>query len=147
MARGDLTIFEEFAENIGGGDHDLTSDTLKLGLIDSTSAPTAADATPTWGDYSGNEVAASAGYSAGGSTVASTSYTEADGVATLDGNNVTFSQNGSGFTDAYYGVLYNSTHASSAAIAWIDLDGPVSQQDGDVTITWNSSGICTVTVS
>jgi len=148
MARGDFSIFEEFAENVGGGDHDFANDTLKLGLIDSTAAPTDADGTPTWGDYSANEVSAAAGYTAGGATLSSSSWTEASGVGTLDSTaNITWSQNASGFNDAYYGILYNSTHASSAAVGWLDMGGPVSQQAGDVSVTWSSSGILTITVS
>ena len=147
MAAGDLTVFEEFAVDIGKGVHDFTSDSLKLALIDDTLAPTAADATPTWSDYSANEVSGT-GYTAGGATLSGVTYTEADGVATLDDTgNVTWSQNGAGPTDAYYAVLYNDDAASDQAICFIDLDGPVSLQDGDISVTWNASGILTVTVS
>jgi hypothetical protein len=147
MAQGDLTVFEEFAKDIGSERHNFSSDSLKLGLIDSTAAPTAADATPVWGDYSGNEVSGS-GYVAGGATLGGVTWTEASGVATLDDtSNVTWSQNASGPTNIYYGVLYNDSDASDAAICYIDMGGPVSLQDGDVSVTWNASGILTVTVS
>jgi hypothetical protein len=147
MAAGDLTVFEEFSLDIGKGVHDFTSDSLKLALIDDTLAPTAADATPTWSDYSANEVSGT-GYTAGGATLSGVTYTEADGVAKLDDTgNVTWSQNGAGPTDAYYAVLYNDDAASDQAICFIDLDGPVSLQDGDISVTWNASGILTVTVS
>jgi len=147
MARGDNTVFEEFSLDIGSKVHDLDGDTLKVGLIDSTAAPTGADATPRWSDYSANEVGTGGNYVANGATLASSSYTEASGVATLDANNVTWSQNASGFTDAYYAVVYNDTASNDEALCFIDLDGPVSEVAGDVTITWNSSGIITVTVS
>ena len=147
MARGDLTVFEEFALDIGKGVHDFTSDTLKLALIEDTSAPPAADATPAWGDYSANEVSGT-GYTAGGEELTGVTFTEADGVATLDDTgNVTWSQNGAGPTDIYYAVLYNDDAASDQAICFIDMGGPVSLVDGDVTVTWNASGILTVTVS
>ena len=147
MAQGDLTVFEEFALDIGSEKHNFPSDSLKLGLIDSTAAPTAADASPTWGDYSGNEVSGS-GYVAGGATLCGVTYTEASGVATLDDtSNVTWSQDASGPTNIYYGVLYNDSEASDAAICYIDMGGPVSLQNGDVNVTWNASGILTVTVS
>lgn len=147
MARGDFTVFEEFAANIGDGEHDLSADTLKLGLIDNSLAPTAADASPAWGDYSANEVSTAGGYTANGETLTTVTYTEADGVATLDADDVDLVQNGSGFTDAYYGILYNDTNASDAAIGFVDLGGPVSEQDGPISIAWNASGILTVTVS
>jgi len=147
MAQGDLTVFEEFALDIGKGVHDFTSDTLKLALIDDSLAPTAADATPAWGDYSANEVSGT-GYTAGGKELTGVTFTEASGVATLDDTgNVTWSQNGAGPTDIYYAVLYNDDAASDQAICFIDMGGPVSLVDGDVTVTWNASGILTVTVS
>ena len=150
MARGDLTLFEEFADEFGKGAHNLNGATLKLGLIDDSVAPTAADTTPTWGDYSGNEVSTAGNYTADGETLTYSGVTrwgEADGVGTLDADDITISQDGSGFTDAYYAILYNDDHASDAAIGFLDLGGPVSEQDGDVTISWNASGILTVTIS
>lgn len=147
MARGDLTLFEEFAREEGEGVHDFSSDTLKLGIIDNTTPPTAADATPRWGDYSGNEVSTAGGYTANGETLANVSWTEAAGVATLDADNVTISQNGSGFTDGYWGIIYNDTATNDEAIGFVDLGGPVSEQDGAISINWNASGIFTKTIS
>jgi len=147
MARGDLTLFEEFADNIGKEIHNFASDTLKLGIVDDTITPTAADATPTWSDYSANEESTAGGYTADGETLASVTYTETDGVATLDAANVSLAQNGSGFTDAYWGILYNSSAAGGNAIGFVDLGGPVSEQAGPAAINWNASGILTVTVS
>lgn len=147
MATGDVTVFEEFADQLGKEMHNFSSDTLKLGLIDNTTPPTAADATPTWSDYSGNEVGTGGGYTANGETLANVSWAEAAGVATLDADNVSLSQNGSGFTDAYWGIIYNDTEATDAAIAFVELGGPVSEQAGPIAINWNASGILTVTVS
>ena len=149
MARGDFTLFEEFADQLGSENHNLENggDTIKLGLVDDTLTPTAADGTPTWGDYSANEVATTGGYTANGETLANQSYAEADGVATFDADNVVISQNGSGFTDAHWGILYNDTNGTDMAIGFLDLGGPVSEQDGDITIAWNASGIFTVTIS
>lgn len=146
MAQGDFTLFEEFADRLGEKEHDFVNDTFKLGIIDNTTAPTASDATPQWGDYSANEVSTSGGYTAGGETIANQSWSEADGTATFDGDDITFAQNGSGFTSAYWGILYNSTNASNMAIGFLDLGGPVSEQDGQVEIQWNASGIFTISV-
>ena len=147
MAAGDLTVFEEFADQLGEEKHNFSSDTIKVGLIDNTAAPTAADTTPTWSDYSANEVATAGGYTANGETLASVTWTEAGGVATLDAANISLAQNGSGFTDAYWAVIYNDTEATDMAIAFVELGGPVSEQAGPVNINWNASGILTVTVS
>lgn len=148
MARGDFTVFEELALNIGTESHNWSSDTLKLGLVDDTLTPTAADTTPTWSDYSANEVSTGGGYAAGGVPLSGVTWTEADGVATLDDTgNVSITQDAGGFTDAYWGILYNDTSATDQAIGFLDLGGPVSEAAGDITITWNPSGILTISVS
>ena len=147
MAKGDLTVFEEFALDIGKGVHDFSSDTIKVALIDNAAAPTAADATPRWADYSGNEVSGT-GYAAGGATLSGVTYTEASGVAKFDDTgNVTWSQNGAGPTDIYWAIVYNDTASNDEAVCFVDMGGPASLQDGDVSITWHASGILTVTVS
>ena len=145
MARGDLTMFEEFSLDIGKKVHDLSSDTIKLGIIDNTVAPTASVLTPSWADYSANEVSTAGNYTANGETLASVTYTEAGGVSTLDATNVTIAQDASGFTDAYWAIVYNDTATSDEAIAFIELDGPVSEVTGNVNINFNASGITTVT--
>ena len=153
MARGDFTVFEEFADQLGMELHDFDNDTIKLALIDDVITPTAADSTPAWGassgvDYDSNEVTNAGGYTTGGETVAVT-WTEAAGVATLDDDSgdVSLSQDGSGFTDAYWGILYNDSAANKNAIGFLDLGGPLSEQDGPIEITWHVSGILTVTVT
>lgn len=153
MARGDFTVFEEFADQLGKEIHNFASDTIKLAIIDDTVTPTAADATPAWGassgvDYDANEVTDAGGYTAGGETIPVT-WTEADGVATLndDSGDVALAQNASGFTDGYWGILYNDSATNKNALGFLDLDGPVSEQAGPVNINWNANGIITVTVS
>lgn len=153
MARGDFTVFEEFADQLGEEIHNFASDTIKLAIIDDTVTPTAADATPAWGassgvDYDANEVTDAGGYTAGGETIPVT-WTETDGVATLndDSGDVALAQNASGFTDGYWGILYNDSATNKNALGFLDLDGPVSEQAGPVNINWNANGIITVTVS
>ena len=41
MARGDFTVFEEFADQLGKELHNFSSDTLKLAIIDNTVTPAA----------------------------------------------------------------------------------------------------------
>jgi len=150
MARGDVTIFNEFVAQLGAGDHNLVAggDTIKLGLINNTLTPLAAVASPTWTDYSANQVATTGGYVNGGVTLTGQTYTEEDGVATFDDTgNISLAQNASGFTDAYWGILYNDTNATKMAIAFVDLAGPVSEVAGPVTINWNAAGIFILTVA
>ena len=148
MARNDWVTFEEFSIDLANKVHNLGSDTFKVGLIDNTATePVAGTATPRWADFSGNEVSGT-GYSAGGATLSGTSTAEVGGVTTFDDTgNVTWSQNGAGPTNIYWAVLYNDTAAADQAVGFLDMGGPVSLVDGDVSITWNASGILTVTVA
>lgn len=146
MARGDVTVFEEFALQVGQELHALASDTIKVGLITNGVTPAAGDATPAWADYSGSEVGTGGGYSAGGITLSGVTFTEAAGVATLDDTgNIALAQNAAGFTNAYWGIIYNDTAAGKQAIAFVDLGGPVSEVAGPIAINWGAGGIVTIT--
>lgn len=147
MATGTITVFQEFSDQLGKEIHNFSSDTLKLAIVDNTLTPTAGDTTPTWSDYSANEVSTGGGYTANGITLSSVTWAETAGVATLDAANVSLSQNALGFTDAYWGIIYNDTATNDDAIAFVELGGPVSEQSGPVAINFNASGILTVTVS
>ena len=148
MARNDWVTFEEFSLDLANGVHNLGSNTFKVALIDNTDTePVAGTATPRWADFSGNEVSGT-GYTAGGATLSGTSTAEAAGVTTFDDTgNVTWSQNGAGPTDIYWAVLYNDDAADDQAVGFLDMGGPVSLADGDVSITWSESGILTITVT
>ncbi len=134
MAQGDVTVFNKFRETMADGTHDLDTNVLKIAFIDNTITPTAADTTPTWGDYSANETTG-AGYTTGGETL-TTTWGPDDGTNT-DLNltsAVALTQNGSGPTNIYYGIIYDDTAATDEAIAFVDMGGPISLQDGDITI-------------
>lgn len=148
MARGDFVKFEEFSKSLGDGDHDLGSDTFALILI--TTLPTAADATPDRADYT--ECSAGGSYSTGGIVLTGVTYTEAGGVSTFDSTlDLAWAQAASSPTNVVAGLLVNNTHAgSNDAIGFIDItvDGgstPVSMVDNPINVTWNASGILTVT--
>ena len=148
MARNDWVTFEEFSVDLANGVHNLGSDTFNVGLITNAATEPAADtATPRWADFSGNEVSGT-GYTAGGAELSGTSTAEAAGVTIFDDTgNVTWSQNGAGPTNIYWAILYNDTAAADQAVGFLDMGGPVSLVDGDVSITWNASGILTITVT
>ena len=115
MARGDLTLFEEFAKMLGSENFVFGSDTTKVALFDTSASFAATDASPV---YSSTNEVSGTGYSAGGATIASPTYTEASGVATFDGANITWSQNASGFTGATSALIYDDTNATKMAIGW-----------------------------
>lgn len=145
MAQGDVTVFDEAKAHMIDGGWEAADD-IKCAILDNTLAPTAADATPALGDYT--EVGTAGTYVAGGTSLGSlgTLVTEAGGTMTFDSaTNPTWAQDASNDTDAYWGLIYNDTDAGDLAIAFVDLGGPVDMSAGDLTITWNASGIFTIT--
>lgn len=145
MATGDLIVFEEAKEYIIDGGFEAADD-IKVAILDNTTTPTAAFATPALGDFT--EVGTSGSYSAGGISLGNlgTVVTEAGGVMKFDsGTNPNWAQNGSNDVDAWWGLIYNDTDAGDRAIAFVELGGPVDMSAGDLTITWNASGLFTIT--
>lgn len=153
MARGDFTLFNEFGVSLAEKKIDLETDTFKLALITNGVTPTANDATPQWGagsgvDYDGNEVGTGGGYVTGGLACANPSAVRSGAVTTFDLDDpATISQNGSGFTNAYWGILYSDTATNKDAVGFLDLGGPVSEQAGPITIAFNASGVATITTN
>lgn len=145
MARGDVTVFEEAkAYMIDGGWE--AADDIKCAILDDTTTPTAADTTPALGDYT--QVGTGGTYSSGGTSLGNlgTCVTESGGTMTFDSTtNPSWAQDASNDTDGYWGLIYNDTQAGDPAIGFVDLGGPVDMSAGSLTITWNASGIFTIT--
>lgn len=147
MARGDLTVFNQFLISIGEKLINLETDTIKIGLVNnSPTAPTVDQADPLWTTYSANEVSTAGGYVAGGFTLTAPELVRVAAVATFKGTaDLSLLQDAGGFTDAYWAVIYSDTAAAKNCIAFIDLGGPLSEQAGPISINWNASGILTLT--
>lgn len=144
MATGDFTLFNEHSLSPGSEKHLFggANDVLKVMLIDNTTPPTAADTTPTYSDYSANEMTED-NYTAGGEEITNDTWTQASGVASLAGDDVSWSQHATGFSDAYWAVVYNDTEATKMAIGFIELGGPVGNVAGDLTIEWTGGIVFT----
>lgn len=145
MATGDVTVFDEAkAYMIDGGWE--SADDIKCAILDNTTAPAAGDTTPAIGDYT--QVGSAGTYVAGGTSLGNlgTMITEVAGTVTFDSaTNPTWAQDASNDVDAYWGLIYNDTDAGDLAIAFVELGGPVDMTAGDLTITWNATGIFTLT--
>ena len=149
MARGDLFVFDEaLAYMIDGGWE--PADEIWIGIV--TNDPVnVTDAVPAYaaGGTTNYAAIATAGtYAAGGlllDTLANM-VVEAAGVMTFNdtGASVTWAQAALNPATAMFAIIYNDTQANYA-IAMIDLDGPIDMTAGDLTITWNGSGIFTIT--
>jgi len=118
--------YDCFVQDKGRKVHNLNADTLKIALTNT--APNAGTHT-VLADIT--EIAAGAGYSAGGGTVAGTSYTQTAGVAKLAGNDVVITASGGTIGPFRYAVLYNSTPAAGPLIGWWDRGAPITLADGD----------------
>ena len=122
---------------------DLLTDTLKVALVTSSYTPDQ-DAHDYWADVSANE-ASGTGYTAGGATLGSTTFTYDDGSNkwTFDGADVSWS---SSTITARYAVIYDDTATSKNLIAYVDFGTDQSSSAGTFTVSWNASGIFTITV-
>lgn len=146
MAAGDITVFNEAKAFMQDGGFEA-ADTIKLALVTSATTPTASTVSPTLADFT--QVTAGGNYVSGGETLDTLGnmVTQSGGTMTFDdtGASVSWLQNASNPTNARFGIIYNDTDASDQAIAFIDLGGTIDMTAGDLTITWNASGIYTVT--
>jgi len=145
MATGDVTWFNA-AKELDYYAGWATTDDLKVAVLDNTTAPTAATATPALADFT--EVGTAGSYTAGGVSIGTwtSTWSESGGTATFDSaTNPSWTQNASNDTDAHWGLIYNDTQAGDPAIAFVELGGPVDMSAGSLTITWSGTGIATLT--
>lgn len=139
MATFNLT--NVFKEDIGKN-IDLESDTLKWVLT--TVAPTAA--TTVYGDLSG-EVANGNGYTTGGLALASVTYTQTLGTATLAAADQVITASGGSMGAFRYPVLIDDTVASPVkpVIGWLDYGSALTLAAGEsLTLDIGASGILQV---
>lgn len=147
MAQGDVVVFNEALGFLIDGGFEATDD-IKVAICDNTAAPTQATASPTLSDFT--QVGSAGSYTAGGTSIGTLGdcVTQSSNVMTFDSaTNPTWTANASNDTDAYWAIIYNDTDATDRAIAYVDLGGPVNMATTALTITWNASGIFTITNS
>lgn len=121
---------------------DWNTDTMKLALTTSTYVPSAT--THQYFSSITNQVTGT-NYTTGGSTIGTITVNESGGTATVDGADVTFSQSGSGFANARFGIIYKDTGVAgtSPLMGYIDFSTDKGNVSGDLTIQWNASGMFT----
>ena len=136
MALGDVSLFEEFSDEISNV-HDLDADTFKMALV-SDATVDLATATPNLSDFT--ECTAGGNYTSGGNTLTNVSFTEAAGVATFDFDDLTIAQHASNPTDARWGLVINSTQGNAAA-GKVDLGSTFDMTTGPLVFQVNASGM------
>jgi hypothetical protein len=131
--------FQNFVQNIGRGICNLNSDVLKDMLTNT--APVATNAVKA--DLT--EISAGNGYTAGGTTVGSTAYSQTTGTGTLTGSNVVFTATGA-VGPFRYVTQYDDTPTSPAdpLIGWWDYGSSISLANGETFTVDHSGGILTL---
>ena len=151
MASGDFTVFSQAKIDLGNKIHNLGSggDVLKFGLATNVVTPTEADAAPHWAgtgttNYATNQVTPGGNYSTGGPTLTTQVFNASGANAKFDVDDVSITQNASNPTNARWAVLYNSTDANKRALGFLDLGSVRDLSGGNFTVTWNASGVFTL---
>ena len=119
--------------------------TVKVALCTSSYTPDQ-DAHDSYSDLT-NEVANGNGYTTGGATLANKAVTQSAKVTKFDADDVSWSNS---TITARYAVIYDATPAAAAdkkLLAYVDFGADQSSSSGTFQITWNASGIFTVTVA
>lgn len=145
MAAGKWKLYDSAKEYIGDGTIDLDTHTFKCALFTSSSnANTLTNATLA---SLTNQVANANGYTTGGNTLASVTWTQTGGTATFDAADTTWTASGGSIT-ARYAVIYDDTAASDELLCVCLLDttpADVTATNGNtLTIQFNASGIFTL---
>lgn len=121
----------------------LTSDTIKLALLDSTKDP--GSYRGTWQKFSDltSEVVGT-GYTTGGATLTNVSVTPdtTNHWVIINADDVSWPTS---TITARYGILYDSTATNSPLIAYIDFGQDYVSNAGDLKITWDAAGIVKTT--
>lgn len=152
MAVGDIKWFSGALLELGKGTHNLSSNSLKVGLITSVTTPAISDTDPRWGaggsvNFSTNQVTPGGNYASGGPTLASVTWTNVANVPTLRATDVTILQNAGNPTDARWGIVYNDTAANKNALAFIDFGSVRDLTTGDFTINFGGAGTDILTLT
>lgn len=138
MAKGDAYLFNETFQLAFTGELDLDSaDVLKLVIIDDTITPSPDDTSPTYSDYSANEVTNAGNYITGGITMTTVALAMAAGISTLTADDVVVAEDPSGFINGHWGLVVDTTATGSPCLGFIDLGGPESEQAGDVSVEFD----------
>lgn len=148
MAAGNLILYNTFREYQGDGTIDMDGHTFKVILVNSTYTPNYETHT-VYADIA-NELATANGYTAGGATLASVTWTRSTVTVTFDAADTVWTASGGSIT-ARRAIIYDDTPTSPAdplvgAILLDSTPADVTATDGNTfTLQWNASGIISLT--
>lgn len=127
-----------------GNGVDYDTDTIKIALLTSSFTP-AADTQVFFSEVNTNEVSGT-NYTAGGAAIANMSVSKSTTTVTITGDNVSWSQSGTGFSNARYAVVYKDTGtpATSPLISYADFGANVGNTTGDLEVRIAGTGLIRV---
>lgn len=148
-APGALVFYREFKKYLGDGTFDMDSNTFKAALLTSSYTPDTEN-DDIWGDISGNEVGSGNGYTTGGATLGSVTWTRSTTTVKFDAADTSWTGSSSGFVARYLAIYASgtlNTHVNPL-VGYMLLDSApadVSFAAGNtVTVVWNAAGIFTL---
>lgn len=143
-----MTLYKNFVKKLGNREIDLDSDTFKVMLTTSSYTPNA-DTHDEKADVT-NELSTANGYTAGGATLGSLTWTLASSTVTWDAADTTWTASGGAIT-ARYAVIYDDTATGDPLVAYLLLDNSpadVTAPDGvTLQITWHANGLVYLTIA
>jgi hypothetical protein len=156
MATGDVKWFSQALTDLGNKLFNLSSDTLKLGIVTTATVPTIATAAPHWGgtgttNFATNQVAVTGTSYTAPKTLTTVTWSTVSGVSKLRADIVTLAQDASGFANGAYGIIYDDTDANKRALGFVELSsaGSASLVAGQLVIDWATANndVLTLTAS
>lgn len=125
--------FQDFVEALGLGEHDLSTDTLKVYL--SNAAPSASDDADK-ADLA--EITNENGYAA--PVDIQNTWSESGGTGTLAATDVVITASGGTVGPFRYAVVYNDDHTSDGLVCYWDYGSEVTLQSGETfTVDFGAS--------
>lgn len=139
-----ITAFKygQFLVNALTGNVDWTTDTVRVALLTDAYVPDQ-DNHNVWSDVSANETSGT-GYTAGGEILANATitYDAPSNTITLDGDDVVWPDS---TISAQYAIVYVD-NATKPLAGYVDFGEIKASDNGTFQVTWNASGIYTITV-
>jgi len=135
-------IYNKFKMEALKGSIDLSTDTIKVALLDSGYTPNI-DTDIFWDDVSANEITG-ANYTTGGETITTPTVTQdnTDNEGVFGGDDIVWT-NAVGTITARYAVMYKDTGVAgtSPLIEYIDFGADKTSENENFSISWSAEGI------
>jgi hypothetical protein len=137
--------YESFPEFMGDGTIDMDNDTFKMALFLSTSNAATVTTNTLYSDLT-NEHSNANGYTTGGVTLSSVTWSHSTGTTTFDVGDAVWTASG-GSIVARFAVIYSSTGGELVAYCILDATpADVTVTTGNtLTVAINASGVFTIT--